>query len=787
MKIRIDTVLNRMLFASLMFLFTMQLFGQIAQTPLPGRSIPKYVDAMPHFVGTRVDGTKPITITMEEFEQNVLPSTFVYPASFTGTTVWGYQIDGTDLATGTAKTFGPLYPTYTIEAQRGTPTTVHYVNNLTNPFLQQYLVVDQTLHWANPLELPMGDPDRMNPYGGPVPAVVHLHGGEVPSAYDGGPDSWFTPGLAQTGLGFVSDTYTYPNTQEASTIWFHDHTLGATRLNVYAGLAGFYLIRDGRDNGLTSNPIGLPAGEQEIEIVIQDRMFDTNGQLYFPSIGINPEHPFWIPEFLGDVIVVNGETWPYLNVEPRRYRFRMLNGSNARFYNLTLTDILTLTPGPAFWQIGTDGGFLDTPVQIAFPNRLLMAPGERADVIVDFSAFAGKTLLMENNARAPYPNGTPPDPQTTKQIMQIRVGTTVTGGTDNSTPPANLALRTSPIVPLVNFAAATPAVTPDVRRQLTLNEVMGPGGPLEVLVNNSKWDGTNPDGPIPGSVSDGRGNYVTEVPQVGSTEMWQIINLTADAHPIHLHLVQFQLVSRQRFQTNKYVKAYETSFPGGAFIPSYGPPLDYLTGTPGILGGNPDVTPYLRGRAQPAELNERGWKDTFIMYPGEVTTVMVRYAPTDEPTSTPGVNTYAFDPTSGPGYVWHCHIIDHEDNEMMRPYLVSNSSQIAARQTIAEAENGILENAAPRTFALDQNYPNPFNPTTLIRFQIPEGSNVNLKIYNSLGQEIRTLASQFYESGEYQTVWDAKDNSGNKVPSGVYFYRINAGNYSQIKKMMLIR
>ena len=241
-----------------------------------------------------------------------------------------------------------------------------------------------------------------------VPAVAHLHGAEVQSDFDGTPDQWFTPnGLS--GVAYRSydpnaaskstttppadgtAVYHYPNGQEATTLWFHDHSLGTTRLNVYAGLAAFYLIRDERDTGKVNNPIGLPAEEREIEMLIQDRQFDTTGQWYFPDgsgSGLNgpppnPDlHPFWNPEFIGDVIVVNGKAWPYLEVAPQRYRFRFVNGSNARFFEMEIPD------GPAFWQIGTDGGLLDAPVKIN--NKLVIAPGERADVIVDFSGFDGQ-------------------------------------------------------------------------------------------------------------------------------------------------------------------------------------------------------------------------------------------------------------------------------------------------------------------------------------------------------------------------------------------------------------
>ncbi len=226
------------------------------------------------------------------------------------------------------------------------------------------------------------------------------------------------------------------------------------------------------------------------------------------------------------------------------------------------------------------------------------------------------------------------------------------------------------MVRLANPATGLPTagIIPDQTRQLTLKEIMGMAGPLEVLVNNAKFSAA-----------------VTENPRVGSTEVWEIVNLTKDAHPIHLHLVQFQLLNRQPFNVTSYGKAYAAAFPGGVspvdgltypagvFIPGYGPPLPYNTpNAAGALGGNPDVTPHLQGAATLPLLHEAGWKDTFIMYPGEVTRVIARWAPQSVAIGavSAGQNTFTFDPTAGPGYVWHCHIIDHEDNEMMRPYMV---------------------------------------------------------------------------------------------------------------------
>lgn len=719
----------------------------IPQTPLPGADIPKYIDPMPTFGPSgmpRVDGTMPVTVRMEEYAQQVLPTTDAQgqPTGFGKTYVWAYKV-------GDAPVF---YPGVTLEVERGIPTDITYVNDLPSVseggFVQGLLSVDQTIHWSDPFEsmcpLFPGSTLCQTPYSDPVPAVTHLHGAEVQSDFDGTPDQWFTPsgkygvayktydpnttGLASSTPPAMGTTvYHYPNGQEATTLWFHDHALGITRLHVYAGLEAFYLIRDHRDTGLYNNPIKLPAEEKEIEMVIQDRQFDTNGQWYFPdgsNEGLNGDppnpsiHPFWIPEFLGDVIVVNGKSWPYLDVKPMRYRLRLLNASNARFFNMTIQN------GPPFWQIGTDGGLLDKPVKM---TSLLLAPAERADVIVDFSGYAGQTLTMTNDANAPYPDGDPVDPQTNGQIMQFRVASaaSMTAGLgqgngkapgppkgqilDKTCDPAlgQCQLRDKPIIRLADAVYGKKPgfglfntkrngrgpqnVGADLTRQLTLNEEEGPGGPAILMLNNTRWNGQqNGYGdPVSGAerlygtpTPTMHDTYASELPRVGSTEVWELVNISADAHPIHLHLVQFQILNRQAFDQNKYVMDYAAAFPAGAYTPEIGPPNDYLTpNADGAVGGNPAVGPYLQGPILPPDPNELGWKDTIKAYPGMVTRIAVRFAPQDIPigVASAGDNFFlnrlsykdsAFDATLGPGYVWHCHILDHEDNEMMRPYAV---------------------------------------------------------------------------------------------------------------------
>ncbi|MGE5224364.1 MAG: multicopper oxidase domain-containing protein [Omnitrophica WOR_2 bacterium] len=711
---------NNLVFAPLVRSGSQQQILALQQgTALPGSSIPQFVDPLPLLsvaggpMETILAGADEIELNMLEFQASVMPSTFVPAAgTYTGTWVWGYRAGITPY--NPAGTYlGPV-----IVATRNQPTQIRFVNNLTADHIAWREWTDQTLHWADPLN----DESNMCAHGmpmdycgehyqGPIPAVPHLHGGEVPPVLDGGPDAWFTSDGAYHGHGFYSmdgntdgnyAIYCYPNSMEAAPIWFHDHLLGGTRLNVYAGLAGAYPIIDPNlalPTGL--HPIGLQQGasgpvDYLVPLVLQDRMFDTNGQLFFPNVGINPEHPFWVPEFVGDTIVVNGKVWPFLNVAPKRYRFLVVNGSNARTYELFLANPKTKVMGPPIWQICTDGGYLDAPVKID-PNapkgqlqKLVLMPGERADVIVDFAGLAGQTLILRNTGRTPYPKGAAPGGTTLGQIIQIRVNQPFSGPDLSYNPASGTPLRL-PMVRLVNPTAGTLAagVTAQHTRQLTLNEIMGMGGPLEILVNNTKWDGKRGDGTVRNDFTpvtiNGITDYYSELPKEGDTEVWEIVNLTADAHPMHTHLTQFQLINRQAFNTNNYNAAYAAAFPGALFIPAYGPPLDYNTGNARALGGNPDITPFLQGPTMLPDPNEAGWKDTIHALPGQVTRIAVRFAPMDNAINDPNL-TYPFDPNAeGHGYVWHCHIVDHEDNEMMRPYAVTPKD--GATRTYVQGED----------------------------------------------------------------------------------------------------
>ena len=640
-------------------------------------------------------------IAVRQFQQQILPP------GLQPTTVWSY---GSIDHPGTVPEGGTFnYPAFTIEATWNKDTQVQWRNQLVdamgNP-LPHLLPVDPTLHWANPIGMrDMGpshdpaDPYWTHPYlqgpngsyTGPVPMVTHVHGAHTFEDSDGYPEAWYLPAQAAldpniawaTGTYFDifstayrhnwapgTATFKYPNTQRATTLWYHDHTLGMTRVNVYAGPAGFYLIRGGPDDmvldGTTDLPAVLPGpapgvGDDpfgtyyEIPIVIQDRSFNADGSLFYPDHraffegldaidfanfpfipsantcvpgGFSDVAPIWQPEFFGNMMVVNGGTWPFLEVEPQLYRLRLLNGCNSRFLVLEFEN-----PDVQVWQIGAEGGFLDTPKLLNdFPPdgsapggtaKLLMGPAERADVIVDFRNVTpgtpGATFRLLNlGPDEPFGGFPTPaaDPTSTGQVMEFRVlppgPMSVPLGT--FTEPANLGL---PPIPPINAAAPTRPVSLNEEESATVKAVFIDAD--EQWATPVVWDCTDgvPFGPTaallgtydPASSTSTPMRWmdaVSENPAVGATETWEIYNLTMDAHPIHIHLVQFQVVDRQP------------------------------------MGGGP---------IRPPEAWETGFKDTVIAYPDEITRVQATF-------DYPGL------------YVWHCHIIEHEDNEMMRPYRV---------------------------------------------------------------------------------------------------------------------
>jgi len=480
-----------------------------------------------------------------------------------------------DLAPTPLWGYNGMWPGPTIEVQKSQPLLVKWTNALPT---RHFLPIDTTIHGAEET-LPK------------VRTVVHVHGAQVLPESDGYPDAWFTSD-GKAGAQYDSSACHYPNDQQAALLWYHDHAIGITRLNIYAGLAGMYVIRDRQEDALN-----LPGGPFEIPLMIQDRRFNPDGSLLYPTAQ-NGTHPIWIQEFFGETICVNGKASPFLEVEPRRYRLRMVNGSNSRVYHLKLA--AADEAGPAFHQIGTDGGFLPAPLTLRY---LILAPGERFDIIVDFAEYKGAHLEMLNDAPAPYTRGGEVVPS---QVMLFKV-TKPLSGKDTSSLPDTLSQ-----MPLLDPAAAVR------ERVLALTEMDRPSDGYTVMgmLGQKHWF-----------------DPVSEDPKANSMEIWSFANTTGDVHPIHVHLVRFQVLNRQPFDTRTYLQTGQLVFTGIPMAP---------------------------------ERNERpGWKDTIKAYPGYVTRVIQKF---ELPKGTRYTTGQEF------RYVWHCHMLEHEDNEMMRPYNVIGGS-----------------------------------------------------------------------------------------------------------------
>jgi spore coat protein A len=450
-----------------------------------------------------------------------------------------------------------------------------------------------------------------------------------------------------------------------------------------------------------------------------------------------PPVPSAIAEFFGDHILVNGAAWPTMNVEPRKYRLRFLNGSDSRFYVLEFHDAELGGTAQEFLQIGTDNGLLVTPVPL---TRLLLAPGERADLVVDFSTQTQLTVrnfgpddpfkgFNADGTIADGDGGIAPaaDELTTGQIMQFNVNLPMSPAPD-ATVGLGTVLRPD-ILPLTQTGAT---------RQLVLFEGLDEFGRLQ---------------PLLGTLADGSLTWfqtITENPMVNDTEVWEVYNATEDGHPIHLHLVAFQILNRESFT------GYVTD-----------KPQEMHNGTFGV-GGILTVTD-LGGDARDPEANEMGWKDTAVMLPGEVTRVIAKFDLAGR-------------------YVWHCHILSHEDHEMMRPFHVGPMPAAGPVPHLASMiERKPADDIAPKAVVLGQNQPNPFSTTTDFSFALPSESHVELSVYNIAGQKVRTIASATYGSGEHFVSWDGMDATGNQASSGIYFYKLNTGKTTQIKKMVLLR
>eukprot|EP00429_Kryptoperidinium_foliaceum_P122849 CAMPEP_0176321284 /NCGR_PEP_ID=MMETSP0121_2-20121125/71266_1 /TAXON_ID=160619 /ORGANISM="Kryptoperidinium foliaceum, Strain CCMP 1326" /LENGTH=896 /DNA_ID=CAMNT_0017663715 /DNA_START=69 /DNA_END=2759 /DNA_ORIENTATION=+ len=797
-KSRMQRAMDRMYYER------MGMKGAIPGGTLNATDIPKYVTPLVIPPAMKTQCKHRFESELRQFQQQILPGgIWNNPAfglvaanathAFPPTTVWSYgpkgdpMPDSTDLGGGAG--IAPAansqfnYPAYTFEVLRNQATHVTWSNGLVRDpikcsghqkemraclqvcrlrghkskceakcgkilqrdgdsckFLPHLLPVDQTLHWANPGQLPckgerttdcMPDPSALSdpsviqkPYEGPVPMVVHVHGTHATPDSDGYPEAWWLPaasdipeGYASTGTftnRFARKTnqpgmahYKYDNKQPSTTLWLHDHTLGMTRQNVYAGPAGFWLVRDeeatSKETGLLKGELPGPAPQEgeglaetnlpgarekfrEIPIVIQDRSFNTDGSLFYPDnreFFSSPKTvdvpykggdvdsdipPIWNPEAFFNVMVVNGVSWPVHQVKRGLYRFRLLNGCNSRFLNLFLVTI----PGGSghsgwdeqvpLYMIGGDQSLLPKVVKVTKGHKtvlpgdgtepsaetpagdpeeaLVLGPAERADVIVDFSHLPAGTVVRMVNTGPDEPFGgfptEPSDPGTTGQVMEFHV---LPQSCDKFTKPKDLVLSLAelwdPACHLNTSVSNSRDLTlmEDSSKKICVNEddTSITYDPEAVPKNNDecvlKASGapasSAPFAPQAAVLGVGNSNssmvtmwsdkIVTD-PEHLATEEWVIWNKSPDAHPIHVHLIKFLVVNREA--------------------------IDEDTGA-------------LSGVKLAPPPNEAGWKDTIISYPFQVTRLRMTF-------DLPGL------------FVWHCHILEHEDNEMMVPFCVGD-------------------------------------------------------------------------------------------------------------------
>jgi spore coat protein A len=611
----------------------------ICTTDLCPLVLTPYLDALPipplavPTSGTQ-GGTATYDIEMQQVQQQL-------HAELPSTTVWGY--DG-------------IYPGPTILASTGQPVTVNWINDLRDSLgtlrTDHYLDVDLCPHGA------VDDPKT----------VVHLHGGHVPANVDGYPEHTFLPGEQETYtfLPGEQETYVYPNNQQAATIWYHDHALGITRLNVMMGLAGGYVVQDS-----ASSALNLPAGEYDVPLIIQDRKFSSDGSLEYPSSLQDT--------FFGDKVLVNGKVWPFLNVRRGKYRFRALGGSNSRVYTLSLST------GDSFQVIGNDGGLLPAPVSV---DSLTVTPGERYEIVIDFDLYSpGTEIILQNSAPAPFP-GTPGEgviPNVMKFIVQ--------GGAHGFTDPLPATLRPVPEIP-----ESTAVMT----RDFVLDKRSDPCAGSEWLINGLHWDD------------------ITEYPVRGTAEIWRFINDSGITHPMHMHLVFFQILDRT--------------------------PIE-------VSGDSVIVT----GPAAEPGPEESGWKDTARVGPNEMLRVIT-----------------TFEDYLGK-YAYHCHILEHEDHEMMRQF------------EVVDPAVGAPEVPQVIAFSLSQNRPNPFGPVTKVNFQLPRKDHVSIRVYDVRGGLVDELVDGERPAGRHEVIWEGRTALGSRVSAGIYFIELKSGDFRAVRKATVLR
>ncbi|KAE8022824.1 hypothetical protein FH972_008593 [Carpinus fangiana] len=480
-------------------------------------------------------------------------------------------------------------PGPTIEALHGIDTYVTWHNHLPKKHILPW---DPTIPTATPA-------DKKG-----IPTVVHLHGGIDEPESDGNANSWFTAGFKARGTTWTKKKYHYPNQQHPGNLWYHDHAMGLTRVNLLAGLIGAYVIR----HHDVEAPLGLPQGDEfDRPLVVFDRSFRTDGSLYMNSTGNNPSiHPQWQPEYFGDAIVVNGKAWPRMTVRRRKYRFRIINASNARFFRFFFTN------GLGFIHVGSDSAYLNKPVMT---NAILLGPSEIADVVVDFSKSKNGIAILANDAPYPYPSGDPVNEANSKVLKFIILRR---HEVDTWRVPKKLMEYPHPNLSGASFTRyiAMYEYTSDIDE------------PTHLYLNGKPYEAP-----------------ATETPKVGATEVWNIINLTEDNHPLHIHLGLFVVLDQTELVNKDQFTSCMTKINDAIKC---------------------QISKYARGKKIEVPAYEKGWKNVFKMRPGVVTRILVRFSYIHSNAS------YPFDATSEPGFVYHCHILDHEDNAMMRPLKFSS-------------------------------------------------------------------------------------------------------------------
>ncbi|EEF31330.1 spore coat protein, putative [Ricinus communis] len=475
-------------------------------------------------------------------------------------------------------------PGPTIEAIHGVDTFVTWKNHLPSKHILPW---DPTIPTAIP-STKKG-----------IPTVVHLHGSIGEPESDGHAESWFTNRFQEKGPTWTKKTYHYLNFQQPGNLWYHDHAMGLTRVNLLAGLVGAYIIR----HPDVEASLRLPYGDEfDRTLVVFDRSFRTDGSLYMSSTGNNPSiHPQWQPEYFGDAIIVNGKAWPRLIVRRRKYRFRIINASNARFFRFFFTN------GLRFIHVAADSVYLEEPV---VTDRTLLAPSEIADVVVDFSKSKSDTVILANDAPYPYPSGDLVN-EVNGKVMKFIIKKD--HEVDTWKVPKKLIKYPSPKL----FSAS------QIRYIAMYEYTSNIDEPTHLYINGKSYD-----------------ELVTETPKEGTTEIWNVINLTEDNHPLHIHLGLFVVMEHTGLINVEEFKACMSKLNDAIKC---------------------KIDKYARGKKLEVPAHEKGWKNVYKMTPGYVTKILVRFAYIHSNVS------YAFDATAEPGYVYHCHILDHEDNVMMRP------------------------------------------------------------------------------------------------------------------------